>query len=40
MCQIDVSMRAEVAGTEILYIVQAKDHARPADVNMIGHSRR
>ena len=36
MREIDVSMRAEVAGTEILYIVQAKDHARPADVNIIG----
>ena len=36
MREIDVSMRTEVAGAEILYIVQAKDHSRPADVNMIG----
>lgn len=36
MREIDVSMRGQVAGTDILYITQAKDHARPADINIIG----
>lgn len=34
--QIDVSIRTTVAGHEILIIVQAKDLARPADVNVVG----
>jgi hypothetical protein len=34
--QIDVSIRTAVAGHEILIIVQAKDLARPADVNVVG----
>lgn len=34
--QIDVSVRFSVAGHEFLTIVQAKDHARPADVNVVG----
>ncbi len=36
MREIDVSIRGEVVGTDILYITQAKNHARPADVNVIG----
>jgi hypothetical protein len=36
MREIDVSLRCEVAGTELLYITQAKDHARPADINIVG----
>jgi hypothetical protein len=36
MREIDVSMRGKAAGTNILYIIQAKDHARPADINIIG----
>jgi hypothetical protein len=38
MREIDVSMRGKAAGTNILYIIQAKDHARPADINIIGAS--
>jgi hypothetical protein len=34
--QIDVSIRTNVAGHEILIIVQAKDLGRPADVNVVG----
>lgn len=34
--QIDVSIRTAVAGHEILIIVQAKDLARPADINVVG----
>jgi hypothetical protein len=36
MREIDVSLRGEVAGADILYITQAKDHSRPADINIIG----
>ena len=34
--QIDVSIRFSVAGHDVLIIVQAKDLARPADVNVVG----
>lgn len=34
--QIDVSIRANIAGHDLLIIVQAKDHTRPADVNIVG----
>lgn len=34
--EIDVSLRGQVAGTEILYVIQAKDYTRPADINIIG----
>lgn len=34
--QIDVSIRADVAGHTILVIVQAKHRRRPADVNVVG----
>jgi hypothetical protein len=34
--QIDVSIRTTVAGHQILIIVQAKDHVRPVDVNVVG----
>lgn len=34
--QIDVSLRINVAGHDLLIIVQAKDLARPADVNVVG----
>src|SRR5262245_57358191 len=34
--QIDVSIRTSIAGHDILIIVQAKDHGRPADVNVVG----
>jgi hypothetical protein len=37
--QIDVSIRTSVAGHDILIIVQAKDEARPADVNVVGEFR-
>ncbi len=34
--QIDVSIRTAVAGHDILIIVQAKNLARPADINVVG----
>lgn len=34
--QIDVSIRFTVAGHQILTIVQARDHDRPADINVVG----
>jgi hypothetical protein len=34
--QIDVSIRTSIAGHDILIIVQAKDKARPADINVVG----
>ena len=34
--EIDISMRGQVDGVELLYLVQAKDHKRPADVKIIG----
>lgn len=34
--QIDVSLRLNVAGHDVLIIVQAKDLTRPADVNVVG----
>ena len=34
--QIDVSLKLNVAGHELLIIVQTKDLARPADVNVVG----
>lgn len=34
--QIDVSIRATVAGHDLLIVVQAKNYRRPADVNVIG----
>jgi len=34
--QIDVSIRTKIAGHDILIIVQAKDHKRKGDVNMVG----
>lgn len=34
--QIDVAVRTSIAGHGILIIVQAKDLARPADVNVVG----
>src|SRR6266487_3446785 len=34
--QIDVSIRAKVAGHEILIIVQAKDYKKRPDINVVG----
>jgi len=34
--QIDVSIRFALAGHQILTVVQARDHAQPADINDIG----
>jgi len=34
--QIDVSIRQKMGDTDILIIVQAKDHKRPVDVNVVG----
>ena len=34
--QIDVSLRLNVAGHDVLIVVQAKDLKRPADVNVVG----
>ncbi len=36
MRQIDVSMRANVAGADLFYIIQTKDHVRPADITILG----
>ena len=34
--QIDVSIRTSIAGHDVLIIVQAKDHERPADISVVG----
>lgn len=34
--QIDVSIRSNIAGHEILMIVQAKNHKKPADIKIVG----
>lgn len=34
--EIDVSIRSNVAGHDILIVVQAKDHKTPADINIVG----
>jgi Restriction endonuclease len=34
--QIDVSIRSKIAGHDILIIIQAKEHKKRADINMIG----
>ncbi len=34
--QIDTSVKGKVNGIDLLYLVQCKDHARPADITKIG----
>ncbi|NEU08381.1 restriction endonuclease [Flavihumibacter sp. R14] len=34
--QIDISIRSTIAGHEILMIVQAKNHKKPADIKIVG----
>lgn len=34
--EIDISMRYQVAGHDLLIIVQAKDHKKPADIKILG----
>jgi bacillopeptidase F (M6 metalloprotease family) len=34
--QIDISIRGKIGDTDLLYLVQCKDHSRPADITKIG----